>query len=88
MSSAGQNEGRPIWVGLIILMSQSYTVVNQIPSESEQSRNRDGFMCRIRTVARARGGVRNTPGITLKRQARGGVHLGLYCSHRVPQVGT
>ena len=40
------------------------------------------------TVARARGGVRNTSGITPKRQARGGAHLGLHCSHRVPQVGT
>ena len=37
------------------------------------------------TVARARGGVRNTSGITPKRQARGEAHLGLHCSHRVPQ---
>ena len=40
------------------------------------------------TVARTRGGVRNTSGITQKRQARGGAHLGLHRSHRVPQVGT
>ena len=40
------------------------------------------------TEARAREGVRNTSGITQKRQARGGAHLGLHCNHRVPQVGT
>ena len=28
------------------------------------------------------------PGFTPKRQARGGTHLGLDRSHRVPQVGT
>eukprot|EP00966_Prymnesium_polylepis_P129981 3005761-Prymnesium_polylepis.1 len=40
------------------------------------------------TVARTREGVRNTSGITPKRQAPGGAHLGLHCSRRVPQVGT
>ena len=40
------------------------------------------------TVARGRGGVRNTSGFTQKRQARGGAHLGLHRSHWVPQVGT
>ena len=42
----------------------------------------------MRTVARGRGGVRNTSGFTQKRQARGGAHLGLHRSHWVPQVGT
>ena len=40
------------------------------------------------TVAWEREGVRNTSGITQKRQARGGAHLGLHCSRCVPQVGT
>ena len=40
------------------------------------------------TVARAREGVRNTSGFTLKRQARGGAHLGLHCRRQVPHLGT
>ena len=40
------------------------------------------------TVERARGGVRNTSGITQTRQARGGAHLGLHHNRHVPQVGT
>ena len=39
------------------------------------------------TVARAREGVRNTSGITQKRQARGGAHLGLHHNRREPQEG-
>ena len=42
----------------------------------------------LSTVARAREGVRNTSGITPKKQARGGAHLGLHRSRRMPQVGT
>jgi len=40
------------------------------------------------TEARARGGVRNTSGITQKRHAPGGAHLGLHRTRPVPQVGT
>ena len=40
------------------------------------------------TVARGREGVRNTSGITPKKQARGVAHLGLHHSRRMPQVGT
>ena len=32
--------------------------------------------------------MRNTSGITPKIQARGGAHLGIHRSHRLPQVGT
>ena len=53
----------------------------------------DNFGCAARSQPKARtspstGGVRNTSGITQKRQARGGAHLGLHRSRWVPQVGT